>query len=75
MKLIEILKMIDKNIPFIAYRNIVSIDSDDVDLFTGACRWNDNKLISLDGDDYSLDEEISKYDYNEELNQLTIWRK
>ena len=73
MKLKQIVDMIDKNIPYIAYRTIISIDSDDVDLFTGACRWNDGRLIPLDGDNYSLNDEIKKYEYDKDNNILVVW--
>lgn len=38
----------------------------------GYCAWDGNRLISLDGDSYYLDEEILEYKYNDD-GKLTVW--
>lgn len=41
-------------------------------LLVGYCSWGGDKLISADGDYYSVDEVISKYEYEED-GSLTYW--
>ena len=41
-------------------------------LLVGYCHWDGEKLISDDGDCYSLDEVISKYEYAAD-GSLTYW--
>ena len=41
-------------------------------LLVGYCSWDGDKLIPADGDYYSVDEVISKYEY-EENGSLTYW--
>jgi hypothetical protein len=41
-------------------------------LLVGYCSWDGDKLISADGDYYSVDEVISKYEYEED-GSLTYW--
>ena len=36
------------------------------DMVFGYCRWTGSELISLDGDSYSLDDEIIKYQFIDE---------
>lgn len=43
------------------------------DMLFGYCRWTGSELISEDGDSYSVDEEVEKWEYNEEKNWLTYW--
>ena len=38
----------------------------------GLCGWDGEKLISLDGDSYGLDEEIYRFEYDED-GGLTVW--
>lgn len=38
----------------------------------GYCQWDGEKLISLDGDYYSLEEEIVRFEYENE-NYLVYW--
>lgn len=40
-------------------------------MFFGYCSWNGEDLESLDGDTYSLDMEIEKYEMNE--GGLVVW--
>ena len=42
------------------------------DILLGFCQWNGKNIISLDGDSYYLDEEITKYEFDEKGN-LTYW--
>lgn len=43
------------------------------DMLFGYCHWTGTELISGDGDNYYLDEEISKYELDEENHKLTYW--
>lgn len=45
---------------------------DGEDMLFGYCGWNGDELISIDGDNYCLDDEISKYEYDDSGN-LTYW--
>lgn len=42
------------------------------DLLLGYCKWDGEKLISLDGDSYSIEDEILKYEYEND-GSLTYW--
>ena len=44
------------------------------DLFQGACVWNGQELKSSDGDIYSIDDDIIKYEL-EPSGDITIWRE
>lgn len=62
----------DKPIETIMARtNAPFADEKDGILF-GYCKWDGEKLISLDGDYYSLDEEIVRYEFENE-NYLVYW--
>lgn len=37
----------------------------------GICAWDGKQLISLDGDNYYLDDEVDRYEYND--GRLTYW--
>lgn len=41
------------------------------DMLVGYCSWDGEKLISLDGDSYDLDDEVEKYEYSDDI--LTYW--
>lgn len=45
---------------------------DDIDMLFGYCAWDGTNLISLDGDTYDLDDEIYKYEFDEN-GDLTYW--
>lgn len=45
---------------------------DEEDMYYGACHWDGNSLIAKDGDFYSLDEPLEKYQ-REEDGSLTVW--
>ena len=42
------------------------------DLLVGYCKWDGKNLISLDGDSYSIEDEITKYEYEDD-GSLTYW--
>jgi hypothetical protein len=72
MTLRKILEDIDdKKINFIEFRSVISIDSDDVDVLYGYCSYDGEQITSLDGDIYSLDDEIKGY--KEDGNILTVY--
>lgn len=39
----------------------------------GYVHWTGANLISVDGDSYFLDEEIEKWEYDENTRHLTYW--
>jgi len=41
-------------------------------IFTGSCEWTGTELLPLDGDCYSLDVEIYRYEWEED-GSLTYW--
>ena len=43
------------------------------DMLFGWCHWTGTTLVSDDGDSYYLNEEISKYEFDEENRKLTCW--
>lgn len=66
LRLKDIVQNYDYN--YIAYRAFLS---DGTDIFIGACKYINGELISLDGDTYSLDDPILKYDIDG--NELEVW--
>lgn len=42
------------------------------DMLFGYCSWDCNKLVSLDGDSYSLDNVVVKYEFNG--SGLVYWK-
>ena len=42
------------------------------DTLAGLCRWDGKELISLDGDTYSTDDRILKYETDPD-GSLTVW--
>lgn len=67
MKLIDIIKENgNKDIPYIEYRDMIEVDGKEVDVFVGMCEYKDGELISLDGDNYSLESEIGYHEWYEE---------
>lgn len=51
---------------------MVRVADKGADILIGFCHWTGSELISLDGDSYQLDDEIEKYEFDEEGN-LTYW--
>lgn len=69
MKVRDILP--DRPLDQIMVRTNSPIEGKECILF-GYCAWDGTKLISLDGDFYSLDEEIYKYEWQEDYG-LVYW--
>ena len=44
---------------------------DGQDMFTGMAEYKNGQLYSLDGDNYSLDDQVSRWEYGN--NILTVW--
>lgn len=73
MILKDILKKFNyRDFTTIEYREIISIDSDDVDVLVGHAAFIDGVLSSLDYDNYSLEDEIIKYELYK-TNWLVVW--
>lgn len=68
LKLIDIVRGYDFN--YISFRKFAP---DGSDYFAGACKYINGELISLDGDNYSLDCPILKYDIEENNKELEVW--
>ena len=61
-----------KNYPTIMYREMLPIDLfEGEDTLYGYCSYVDGELTSLDGDDYSLDDMIWKWEIDGD--NLTVW--
>lgn len=47
------------------------------DLYAGSCKWDGKILIPNDGDDYSVEDEITNYKYTSKQDilpdELTVW--
>lgn len=43
------------------------------DMLFGYCHWTCTNLVSADGDNYYLNEEIVKYEFDEENRKLIYW--
>lgn len=81
MKLKEVIKQVEdslQNMPYskinIAYRQYVP-EIVEKDVFIGACDYENGELISLDGDNYSLEDEISDWNvsyYNSREGVLEV---
>lgn len=69
MKLIDLVKDKTENIN-IEYRTYYQ----GKDMLVGFCLWKDKKIIPLDEDTYSENDEITSYEWNSPYN-LTIWYK
>ena len=57
--------------------NIITIevrtfDPDGDDMLFGHCRWNGKELVSLDGDTYSVEDEVYKFKFDNP-SELTYW--
>lgn len=61
-------------IPVIEWRSNDPLGKDPDGIFCGLCTWNGKELLSLDGDIYSPEEEIYRYEwYGENNENLTYW--
>ena len=74
MTLSEVLRLYNKEFDVIEYRKIISVDSDDVDVLSGMASYKNKMLISLDGDTYSLNDEIIKHELYKN-NWLVVWEQ
>lgn len=73
MTLSEVLKSYgNKDFDAIEYRHIRSIDSDDVDTLCGFAAYKNKMLMSVDGDDYHLNDNIIRHELYKE-NWLIVW--
>lgn len=73
MILKDILKKFNyRDFTTIEYREIISIDSDDVDVLVGHAAFVDGVLSPLDYDNYSLEDEIIKYELYR-TDWLVVW--
>lgn len=73
----NVLEKLNQSFELIVCRTIISLpDEGDTDIFVGQCRYIDKpfpKLIPLDGDEHSFDDEI--IDYKVEDGDLIVWYK
>ena len=74
MTLSDVLKEFgNRDFEVIEYRKVYSIDSDDVDALGGFAAYKNKSLLSMDGDNYHLNDQISKYELYKP-NWLVVWR-
>lgn len=62
----------DKEV-YIEYRTNSPVNSEQ-DIYTGACRWDGKELHSIDRDNYSIYDVITKYEIENEKN-IIVWYK
>lgn len=73
MTLKEVLKKFNnKNFDMIEYRGRTHVDGKEKEYLVGFASYKDKMLISLDGDNYHLDDKISKYELYKD-NWLVVW--
>ena len=65
--------ILNKPYEYITYRMMININGELSDEFIGCCKYDGINLISLDGDTYSFDDEIDKYEIKN--NELIVWEK
>ena len=71
MTLSDVLKEFgNRDFEVIEYRKVYSVDSDTLD---GFAAYKNKSLLSVDGDDYHLNDQISKYELYKP-NWLVVWR-
>ena len=68
MKLKDLLG--DKEL-YIEYRTNSPLSSEE-DILAGSCRWDGAKLYPIDKDSYSTEDEISKYEIENDKN-IIVW--
>lgn len=49
-----------------------TFDPNGDDMLFGYCRWNGKELVSLDGDTYSVEDEVCKFKFDNP-SELTYW--
>lgn len=54
---------------------IDDLDQESIDngMLVGYCTWTGEKLESLDGDSYSINAEVIRYEWREDGNLLIYW--
>lgn len=73
MTLSDVLKKFgNQDFDAIEYRHVYSIDSDDVEKLVGFAAYRNKMLISVDGDDYHLNDQIVKYEKYKD-KWLVVW--
>ena len=73
MRLKDVLnEFCNRDFPVIEYRSVRSIDSDDVDYVIGFCKYINCGLVSIDGDSYSLNDPVVKYELFRD-DWLIVW--
>lgn len=83
MTLGDVIKNVNPQGPLvICYRTVVEVENfpsgavEKIDFFAGICQYENGELLSLDGDNYSLDDEIYKYGEGTAVTgekMLTVW--
>ena len=43
------------------------------DMLFGFCYWTGTELVSKDGDSYSLEEDVVRYEFSENKTKLVYW--
>lgn len=70
-KKIKLKDILPKNIDcIIEYRTHTP---DGTDVLSGYCKWIKGNLVPMDGDDYSLEDEISNYEISQSVSLITVW--
>lgn len=61
----------------IMVRTNAPVDSHEEDILVGYCGWDGEKLIDLDGDCYSVDDEVVRFEFDEcdGITWLIYWTK
>lgn len=71
----EILTKLNRNFELVTCRTIIDLpEGDSADIFIGVCKYINKpfpQLISLDGDIYSMNDRITKYEVDDD--ELTVW--
>lgn len=72
MQLKDAIQQDDRDYDYIEYRYHLKRKNGQVeDIFVGACSYKDGEIISLDGDDYSLEDYIESYEIREK--DMTVY--
>lgn len=72
MTLGKLLKELNRDFNKIEYRTIRYLFGRDIDILHGFCKYINGELISLDGDYYSLNDVIVKYEIYRD-DWLVVW--
>lgn len=55
------------------YIEVRTYDPYGMDILFGWVHWTGKTLVSADGDYYSLNEEVKKWEYDEDTRHFTYW--